>query len=246
LGFLDGGGNSSGAEDVSADGFVIVGVSDSTNGIAEAFRYTPTDGMVGLGDLPGGGFFSIAYAVSDDGLVVVGTGSTEAGDGAFRWTSESGMVGLGSLFPGGISTANATNADGSVVVGASDTFAVIWRVDEGLDVLQSVLTDEYGLDLTGWRLESATGISSDGTVIVGVGRNPQHRTEAWMAVLAPTPACAGDITGDHRTTVADFNIVASHFAQTVAPHTNGDLSGNGFVNVADFNILAGDFGCGAD
>jgi len=64
------------------------------------------------------------------------------------------------------------------------------------------------------------------------------------ASSTPAPACAGDINHDSRTNVADFNILASHFASPVAPHTNGDLTGDGFVNVSDFNILASDFGCG--
>jgi len=61
----------------------------------------------------------------------------------------------------------------------------------------------------------------------------------------PTPphACVGDVNGDGKTNVADFNILASNFGQAVPPGTSGDLTGNGFVNVADFNILAGDFGC---
>jgi len=59
----------------------------------------------------------------------------------------------------------------------------------------------------------------------------------------PDPGCVGDINGDGKTNVADFNILASHFAQAVSPNTSGDLTGDGFVNVADFNILAGDFGC---
>jgi len=63
------------------------------------------------------------------------------------------------------------------------------------------------------------------------------------SLIAPPPACTGDVNGDGRTNVADFNILASHFATPVPPHTNGDLTGDGFVNVADFNLLATDFGC---
>jgi len=66
-----------------------------------------------------------------------------------------------------------------------------------------------------------------------------------LSIFAPPTECDGDVNGDGDTNVADFNILASHFGQTVAPNTSGDLTGDGQVNVADFNILAGDFGCGS-
>jgi len=46
-----------------------------------------------------------------------------------------------------------------------------------------VLVDDYGLDLTGWKLWKATAISDDGLTIVGSGENPNGETEAWIAYL---------------------------------------------------------------
>src|SRR5262245_37489475 len=69
LGDLPGGQFASRANDVSADGSVIVGSSYSASGL-EAFRWTSGGGMVGLGDLPGGSFGSAASGVSADGSVV--------------------------------------------------------------------------------------------------------------------------------------------------------------------------------
>jgi hypothetical protein len=46
-----------------------------------------------------------------------------------------------------------------------------------------VLVDRYGLDLAGWTLTEATGVSADGSVIVGNGTNPEGRFEAWIATL---------------------------------------------------------------
>ena len=54
LGFLSGILNSE-ARAVSADGTVVVGMSNVNSGL-EAFRWTLASGMVGLGDLPGGNF----------------------------------------------------------------------------------------------------------------------------------------------------------------------------------------------
>jgi len=75
------------------------------------------------------------------------------------------------------------------------------------------------------------------------GESAHEAAVAYVESTLAPPACPGDITGDGRTNVADFNILASNFASPVPPHTNGDLTGDGFVNVADFNLLAGDFGC---
>jgi len=58
----------------------------------------------------------------------------------------------------------------------------------------------------------------------------------------PIP-CVGDINGDLRTNVADFNILAFHFGQFVSQGTFGDLNRSGKVDVNDFNILASDFAC---
>ncbi len=158
------------ATDVSADGSVVVG--DSFSDIfnfyeyeSQAFRWTASGGMVGLGDFPGGMLFSYATGVSADGSVVVGSGSSDSGGQAFRWTESGGMVGLGDL-PGGyfVSNANGVSADGSVIVGkgesASGGEAFRWTESGGM----------VGLgDLPGGYFSSnALDVSADGSVVVGV------------------------------------------------------------------------------
>ena len=49
------------------------------------------------------------------------------------------------------------------------------------------LPQAYGIDLTGWLLLQATGISDDRSTIVGWGLNPAGNTEAWVAVI-PEPS----------------------------------------------------------
>jgi probable HAF family extracellular repeat protein len=148
--------------------------------------------MVGIGDLSGGSFSSGAYGLSADGSVVVG-GSNSAnntnGGEAFHWTQATGMVGLGDLFGSSFdSYATRVSADGSVVVGGSNSAngfkAFIWNRTQGMKSLQEILTN-YGLNLTGWTLGSAWGISADGLTVVGWGYNPSGNTEAWIARLDP-------------------------------------------------------------
>ena len=96
--------------------------------------------------------------------------------------------GLGGL-PGSFSSsATGVSADGSVVVGNSNSAngheAFIWNSRQGMRSLREILTNDYGLDLTGWTLE-ATGISADGLTIVGTGLNPNNNVESWIARLNP-------------------------------------------------------------
>jgi probable HAF family extracellular repeat protein len=192
LGDFPGGNFSSSAAAVSANGAVVVGIGDPANPVqGEAFRWTAATGLVGLGDLAGGFINSVAVGVSADGLVVVGQSDSALGAEAFRWTAATGMVALGDL-PGGFfsSAALAASADGSIVVGWSNTGgpvleeAFIWDPLNGMRNLRDVLIAQ-GDDLTGWRLEQATGISADGTTIVGWGRNPAGQIEGWVATLGP-------------------------------------------------------------
>lgn len=177
---------SSQAWSTSADGSVVVGSSASPNSAVEAFRWTQAGGMQGLGNLPGGSFSSIALSTSADGEVVVGSSVSFNGTEAFRWTQAGGMQGLGALAGGGFnSQANSTSADGSVVVGRSTASgggkAFLWDSINGMRALDDVLQADFGLDLTGWMLRDARGVSDDGLVVAGWGINPNGRQEAFIA-----------------------------------------------------------------
>ena len=125
LGVLPGGDSRAAADDVSADGSVIVGDSVSALGF-EAFRWTSEGGMVGLGDLPGGMFESHAWDVSSDGSVIVGNGTTTLGPEAFVWTAAGGMQNLREKLIAGGATGltgwtliepSGVSADGRTIVG---------------------------------------------------------------------------------------------------------------------------------
>lgn len=203
------------ASGVSADGSGVVGQAliDST---FEAYRWTAAEGIRGIGELPGGSVYSAALAVSMDGSVVVGESSSDLGNEAFLWTSRTGMTGLGDL-PGGafISRALAVSADGAVVVGSGFTDegpeAFVWDASNGIRSLKDVIGAETGADLSGWTLSDATGVSADGTVIVGNGTNPAGRSEGWIARLA----CASSIlagrvnTGDGSPPAPVFSVNGS-------------------------------------
>ena len=192
LGNIPGGRSGFGSvHDMTPDGNVMVGVGYSAG--FEAVRWTKATGVVGLGDFPGGEFQSQAQGVSEDGSVVVGSGYSASGVVPFRWTEAGGMEELGHLPGTGFSgTARDVSADGAVIVGQGHTEelgsqAFVWDKTNGMRSLQAVLADDYHLDMTGWVLLSAEGISADGLTIVGTGVDPNGDREAWVAVL-PEPA----------------------------------------------------------
>jgi probable HAF family extracellular repeat protein len=147
--------------------------------------------MVGLGDLSGGAFASVALGVSGDGSIVVGYGTSASGIEAFRWTQAGGIVSLGDLPGGSVSSfASGVSDDGSVVIGfgssANGYEAFRWTTSGGIRSLKDVLTTDFGLNLTGWQLSRAQGISADGLTIVGYGTNPSGQYEGWIARLNAT------------------------------------------------------------
>lgn len=209
LGFLnDEGFGPSIAYGVSADGRVVVGLSNSLKGF-EAFRWTADSGMVGLGDLPGGAFSSEAFGCSADGSVVCGSsddGSAGEEGTPFVWTASGGMEWLGTL--GGPTTygqGQACSDDGSIIVGASQS-------KNGIEAYR--WTDATGMvsigDLSGGTvLARATGISGDGSIIVGIGSTDNggfNKAFRWtqaggMAEIGDGRNAALDISQDGSTIV---------------------------------------------
>lgn len=185
LGNLPSGGGDDRAQVVDATGDVVVGYATNAAADHEAFIWTTVSGtMTGLGTLEGFGQ-SEAWAVSSDGNVVVGESDVTGGIEAFRWTVGTGMVGLGDLSGGTLaSVATAVNADGSTIVGFSNSDAgneaFLWTQSEGMVSLADYLRLK-GVSLTGWTLDTATGVSADGTTIVGCATTPDGGSEAFVA-----------------------------------------------------------------
>ncbi len=233
LGDLAGGGIESKAWGVSADGSVVVGVSWSDLGM-EAFRWTPGQGMVGLGSLPGStATGSRAYGVSDDGSVVVGVGALnwEMSE-AFRWTADGGMVGLGDL-PGGLmndSQANDVSADGSVVVGTSAASggerAFMWTADGGMVNLgtPSDLHDSYG-----------RAVSADGSVVVGRSYASSENREAFRWTADGGMVGLGDLLGGESAVSSAHDVSAD--GSIVVGFSVSENGGEAFLWTAEEGMI---------
>jgi uncharacterized membrane protein len=147
--------------------------------------------------------------------------------------------------------------DGLTVVGAGTTYqeglpssqfplsAALWRPGLGLVNLNTYLPAR-GLDLTGWHLRLASGISADGSVIAGTGtRNGQVR--AFVVHLPPLCGTADfDNDGDTATDAdieAFFACLAGNCCATcwhLGPDFNGDGDSGTDADIeAFFRVLAG-------
>ncbi len=155
---------------ISGDGNTLVGeVHNKQNGSInpqyQAYRWTQSTGLVGLGYLTG---YTDSYAadVNQNGQIIVGSGSggNQSSDSqAFRWTEQTGMVGLGFLNNGKNSDAYSISGDGRVIVGNADdgstgkSVAFRWTEAEGMKSLGQL----------GNSRDIAWAVSNDGSVIVG-------------------------------------------------------------------------------
>lgn len=186
LGVLPGDTNS-GANAVSGDGMVVVGTS-STFQLTRAFRWTQTGGMVDLGSLPGA-TLTTPTATNFDGSVVVGSSLNPAAH-AFRWQASTGLVALPELPGAQFSEALAINYDGSVIVGVSGSAssvggeAAVWN-KSGVQSIKNLLIAN-NVNLTGWTLSEANGVSADGSIVAGTGTDPSNLEESWIARIAGT------------------------------------------------------------
>ncbi len=154
---------------------VVVGYADSSIG-TQAFRWTKSSGMVGLGFLDGPRRSSATGVSADDGSVVVGNSYDSSRHArAFRWEAGK-MINLGALPNGDYSVATAVSADGSVVVGTGDTGdyynkAIIWTKNgDGsfkIENLGKFAAYPPGYEPTGPVSTRATSVSADGKIVVG-------------------------------------------------------------------------------
>ncbi len=175
------------ATDVSSDGSVVIGYSDTVGGTTwHAFRWTEGGVMEDLGSGAGPTGYSRALGVSADGTVIVGESDFPGGFGtvrqAFRWTESGGFQQLGALATDFPSVATAVNADGSVVVGVSGvevstsgsstngSRAFRWTPTGGMEDLSPGV---------GNTTSAATGVSDDGAIVVGIF-DPASNTGSFL------------------------------------------------------------------
>jgi autotransporter-associated beta strand protein len=222
------------ATGVNGDGSILVGLLDS-----QAFRWTASGGITGLGFLPGGNF-SNATSVSSDGSIVVGA-SGNFRTQAFRWTASTGMVGLGFLPTDNFSGAGRISGDGSVVVGSSENLPLAGPLTHSEAFRWTAATGMIGLGfLPGYQFSAASGTNSDGSVVVGTAQSPPGagnlQAFRWTAAtgMVGLGFLPGQIASRAQATNADGSvIVGSSIDNGGTDHVARWTSSTGIQSVQD-------------
>jgi hypothetical protein len=225
---------------ISADGTTVAG--------AIAYRPYVWHHTSGLTPIPADPSIELRYAVSYDGRYIVGS------DNASGWRFDRLDQSMQRLLwnDGTPFTAfpRSVCADGSIVVGGRYDRAFIWDSKHGARYLDQVLTTEQNLDLTGWTLTDAIGISADGNVIAGNGRLNGRPTSWIVALETPVPftgrpPCQGDVDEDLQVGLIDLGLVLSEFRLPGSSATY-DCTGDGVVDALDVDVVMHDLGdrCG--
>ncbi|MDM7999700.1 MAG: PEP-CTERM sorting domain-containing protein [Dehalococcoidia bacterium] len=191
VGDLPGGGTMSQANAVSADGLTVVGCSSSAassvDESVEAFVWTASEGMRGLGDVPGWKFYSNALGVSAHGEVIVGRSLGPTGDEACYWTPQGQPVVLDHLPGQAEGSAYGVSTDGTTIVGTSGPYAFRWTQSEGTVALPDLVSVD--------PKTVALSASADGSVIVGHSRAYDPVTGYYTQAFRWTDEWCGGMVG---------------------------------------------------
>jgi probable HAF family extracellular repeat protein len=140
------------ARDANSDGSIVVGtLSNGSGSEPQAFRWTQTTGMQGLG------FGTRANQISGNGSTIVGTLTDQPR--AMQWTQAGGLQMLPSLAGSGDSHARAVNFDGTLIVGNSGpTFRpTMWISGSPIELLSAIPNSRM----------TPFGVSDNGSVAAG-------------------------------------------------------------------------------
>jgi probable HAF family extracellular repeat protein len=188
------GGDGSFAIAVSADGSVVVGASNTASDNQHAYRWE-NGAMVDLGTLGDDYVNSAAFAVSADGSVVVGTSDANRNGSLHLYRWQSGVMTDLGLLGDADSYDFAISADGDVVVGCGKTadstggsikLGFHWTAATGIQPVSSWLTTSGVTIPANVSSLCATGISADGSVVIGDANDESGRTFSWLVRVPPT------------------------------------------------------------
>jgi uncharacterized membrane protein len=251
---LPAGGASSRVNDANGDGSVVVGWDGNpVNYVWHPVVWVNSVRTV-LGGFDDANGFAEARAVNTDGTLIVGS-SWDAEEGhavatLWRWNGATwDRDPLGEL-PGtppdqGNVMAEALSDDGSIVVGfnqfAFGSFAgFIWTEETGMVNVVDFLADhDITVDPT-LIIQNLTGITDDGTKIIGLGQDTYFpfSYRSFVITISPPP-CPWDCgDGDGTVGIVDFLALLAEWGQV---GTACDVDGGG-VGITDFLELLATWG----
>lgn len=246
---------------MSRDGSTVVGMLQTPRGAWRAFRWR--NGFTQLLDTTNQNAWSgWAACVSADGEVVAGNAQREADNVVylFRWSATNGWENLGNVASTGWIVPYAMDADGTTIVGATDTQSFgrqpfYWTRETGIQLIPTPPGTQG----------AAYGVSPDGTVIVGaVFRNNvaffaftwtpstglQNLNQQYASLLEDGSAlltCDAISPNGRYLVGVGYNASTGRFEAyrldtQAPPPPPGDVDGDGCVNDADLIIVLFNFG----
>jgi len=242
-GLVNIGGNAvAGNASISDDGTKIGGtIVDPSTGLSEFARYVIADGVwTPLGGLGAScdNSMSSGWGMSGDGEMVVGLGwVANCRAHGVSWSASTGVVDLGSTVPDRSSRANAANFDGSVIVGWQDASTgfrqgAVWR-----NGVQSVIFTN-----TGGLISEASGVSADGTWIIGSGSSSngfnawRYSDDTGFETIGTPPSFGW--RGASTAISADGSVIVGFYRPFPGPATFGQgfiwTEADGMINLNDF------------
>ncbi len=222
---------------ISADAGAIAGSykpTPSTVG-SSLFRWTQAAGLEDLGTL--GANDTDPFFINPDASIIVGTTYDTETFNAFRWTQANGMQVLDLPDPAVSASAVDASDDASLIVGYwidydYEAHAAIWTADGAFDLL-AYLQSLNTLAINGWTFRNATGVSGDGSTIVGTGTH--NGVDAGFIITglphgASCPPCAADYDQDGGVTGGD---IGAFIADWEAGTSCADVDLDGGITGAD-------------
>ncbi|WP_319583649.1 autotransporter domain-containing protein [uncultured Pseudodesulfovibrio sp.] len=175
----------------SSDG-TIMGVGASTSNKPRSYQFLSGGGanITTLSLVDGSTTYTSGVGQDVSADCQVGVGHVDAGFGpsAARWDLVGNVL---TVLPGAESSANAVNSDGTVIVGSTVSQAAVWTGADSsytLATLYDVLTGKGVTVSNDAYLVNATGLSDDGTIIVGT-------TNTGRVFIANVSGTAGGDSG---------------------------------------------------
>jgi outer membrane autotransporter protein len=214
LGYLSGGTYSQ-AQFVSDNGSVIAGKAIDSSSNQQYVRWVGNNPIEQL-SIPSGYAPLNLFAISHDGSVILGNVvDINNADPAIEWVGSNATPTILGMLPGGsFSEAHAISANNRVIVGNGDeassigyATAIEW-VDGGpVERVSDALTAK-GVNVTGWDLQEATGVSANGNIVTGFGTDASNNNVVFLANIA----LGGLTTPEDLGTSLHGNIAASQQA----------------------------------
>ena len=235
------------AYNLSSSGVVAVGAAYSSTG-SNAVIWNGTSAKL----LPTASGYtnSQAFAVNRSGSLMGGycyKGATV--EDACLWYSSLGYAPkiIGHLPGDTRSYVRAMSGDGTLVTGisvspSSTLTPFVWTSTGGMESLRDYLSSVGVNTYASWKLQSVSGISDDGTTIVGYGVDPNGKTEPFRAVIpgrspvsAPkaytmranspyTVSAPGVLLGDLNSSAAKAYITSPPLHGSVSLNTDGSFT----------------------